>query len=70
MSLNFLFLDGARAVLSGSRVTLIVRNQPDREMAIDELPQPRIDELLSYGAIKLIANPMEVTCPATRATSA
>jgi hypothetical protein len=67
MSLNFLFLDGARAILNGSRVTLITRGQPDQEMSIDELPQHRIDELLSYGAIKLIATPMEAPCSATRA---
>ena len=63
MSLNFLFFDGARAVLNGSRVTLVINGLPDQDMAIDELPQSRIDELLSYGAIKLVANPiMEGTC--------
>ena len=70
MSLNFLFADGARAVLNGSRVTLIIDNRPLKEMAIDELPQDRIDEMLSYGVIKLVANPMEAACQPTPATPA
>lgn len=74
MSLHFLFLDGARAELIGSRVILHEQGT-STEMAIDELPQARIDELLSLGVIKLVASlprqPSEAACrnptPATPA---
>lgn len=59
MAFHFLFCDGARAELHGTHVTLRINGSPPKEMPIDELPQARIDELLSYNAIKIVANPVK-----------
>lgn len=69
MTLHFLFVDGARAELGGDHIVLHEQNKAPVRMLIDELPQARINELLSFGVIKLMANPMEVTWP-TPATPA
>lgn len=71
MTINFLFVDGAHAELSGKHIVLHEQGKAPARMLIDELPQARIDELLSLGVIKLVAKPMEATCHApTPATSA
>lgn len=54
MTLHFIFEDGARAELLGIRVVMHEQGK-QQEMAIDELPQARIDELLSFGLIKIVA---------------
>lgn len=69
MTLHFLFVDGARAELGGDHIVLHEQNKAPARMLIDELPQVRIDELLSFGMIKLVAKPLEVTCQPTPATA-
>lgn len=71
MAIHFLFADGARAELGGDHVVLHEQGKTPVRMLIDELPRTRIDELLSFSAIKLVANPMEVAClPSIQATPA
>lgn len=72
MTINFLFVDGARAELFGDHVVMHeVGKQPSTPMLIDALPINRIDEMLLCGVIKIVAKPMEVLCHTpTPATSA